>query len=65
MASKEHKRLRRNDQIIPEEELLPAPQKQLRFNMNSNSSSIEPKSNAADFYGNIAETYFEKWKDQK
>jgi len=52
MATKERKRLKRNDQVQEE------PSKAVRFN---DTQPLPSKPNQ-DFYGSIAETYFDKFK---
>lgn len=55
MASRDRKRLKRNDEITEGDEEL---SKCVRFNDPSKTTTVPTSSN---FYGNIADTYFDKW----
>ena len=54
MASTERKRLRRNDQVVQDEERAP---KAVKFLEDVTPKTTLPKE-SANFYGSIAENYF-------
>ncbi len=58
MATKERKRLKRNDAVTEENE---EANKAVRFNEAPKAGSGNQAPATANFYGNIADTYFGKW----